>query len=54
MTRCFTALRYFCIDGTDHENHRQQASMIRRYILWRNRNKEDEKLRQLVKRANVA
>ena len=21
----FTALRYFCIDGTDHENHRQQA-----------------------------
>lgn len=50
----FTALRYFCIDGTDHENHRQQASMIRRYILWRNRNKEDEKLRQLVKRANVA
>ena len=50
----FTALRYFCIDGTDHENHRQQASMIRRYILWRNRNTEDEKLRHLVKRANVA
>ena len=50
----FTALRYFCIDGTDHENHRQQASMIRRYILWRNRNKEDERLRQLVMRANVA
>jgi transposase len=50
----FTALRYFCIDGTDHENHRQQASMIRRYIHWRNRNAHDRALRELVKRANVA
>ena len=31
----FTALRYFTIDGTDHASHRQQASMIRRYIIWR-------------------
>jgi transposase len=50
----FTALRYFCLDGTDHENHRQQASMIRRYIHWRNRNREDQALRELVYRANVA
>jgi transposase len=50
----FTALRYFCIDGTDHDNHRQQASMIRRYIHWRNRNANDRALRELVKRANVA
>ena len=28
----FTALRYFALDGTDHENHRQQAQAIRRYI----------------------
>jgi hypothetical protein len=26
----FTALRYFTLDGTDHRNHRAQASMIRR------------------------
>ena len=50
----FTALRYFCLDGTDHQNHRQQASMIRRYIAWRNRNAQDHALRDLVKRANVA
>ena len=50
----FAALRYFCLDGTDHQNHRQQASMIRRYIHWRNRNREDQALRELVKRANVA
>src|SRR3954453_11647427 len=31
----FTALRYFALDGTDHHSHRQQASMIRRYIAWR-------------------
>ena len=28
----FTALRYFALDGTDHESHREQASIIRRYI----------------------
>ena len=50
----FTALHYFYVDETDHENHRQQASVIRRYIAWRNRNGQDQALRELVKRANVA
>ena len=50
----FQALRYFALDGTDHGSHREQASMIRRYIIWRNRNAHDQALRELVKRANVA
>lgn len=50
----FTALRYFCIDGTDHQTHEEQALMIRRYIRWRNRNAEDKALREIVTRANVA
>ena len=50
----FQALRYFALDGTDHANHKEQASMIRRYIIWRNRNEHDRALRELVKRANVA
>jgi len=50
----FTALRYFCLDGTDHESHEAQAFIIRRYIAWRNRNARNETLRELVKRANVA
>ena len=50
----FQALRYFALDGTDHPSHREQASMIRRYIIWRNRNAHDRALRELVKRANVA
>src|ERR671918_782175 len=50
----FTALRYFALDGTDHESHHAQARMIRRYIAWRNRNAHDKALRELVNRANVA
>jgi transposase len=47
----FTALRYFTLDGTDHEI---QGRMIRRYIAWRNRNAHDRALQEIVKRANVA
>ena len=50
----FQALRYFALDGTDHNSHAEQASMIRRYIIWRNRNAHDRRLRDLVNRANVA
>ncbi|MDA8297049.1 MAG: IS630 family transposase, partial [Actinomycetota bacterium] len=35
-------------------SHREQNSMIRRYIAWRNRHAHDVQLRELVKRANVA
>ena len=47
----FTALRYFALDGTDHPSHREQASMIRRYIIWRNNHATDPRLRKVIKRA---
>ena len=50
----FTALRYFTLEGTDHASHGEQASMIRRYIAWRNRNTRDRRLSQIINRANVA
>jgi transposase len=50
----FQALRYFTLDGTDHASHAEQASMIRRYIHWRNRNANDHALTEIVNRANVA
>jgi len=50
----FTALRYFTLDGTDHASHQEQASMIRRYIIWRNNHAYDERLRRIVDKANVA
>ena len=49
----FTALRYFALDGTDHDSHREQANMIRRYIAWRNRHATDPKLRKVLKRAST-
>jgi transposase len=50
----FAALRYFTLDGTDHATHKEQASMIRRYIIWRNNHAYDERLRRIIDRANVA
>ena len=50
----FTALRYFALDETDHASHKEQASMIRRYIIWRNNHAYDERLRRIVDKANVA
>jgi hypothetical protein len=49
----FKALRYFALDGTDHRSH-DEHSMIRRYIAWRNRHADNEKLRAITIRANVA
>jgi transposase len=50
----FAALRYFALDGTDHRDHNEQNSMIRRYIAWRNRHADDEALRAISLRAKVA
>jgi hypothetical protein len=50
----FTALRYFTLDGTDHASHKEQGSMIRRYIIWRNKHTADTRLRTIVTRVNVA
>ncbi len=50
----FAALRYFALDGTDHRSHHEQNSMIRRYIAWRNRHTDNEELRAISIRANVA
>jgi transposase len=50
----FTALRYFALNGTDHKDHGEQNSMIRRYIAWRNRHTDNEELRAVSLRAKVA
>ena len=50
----FTALRYFALDGTDHASHREQGSMIRRDIAWRNRHARDTRLGEIISKANVA
>jgi hypothetical protein len=47
-------LRYSALDGTAHASHKEQASMIRRYIIWRNNRAYDERLCRMVTQANVA
>jgi hypothetical protein len=47
-------LRCFTLDGTGHASHEEQASMIRRYIIWRNNHAYDERLRRVAGRAAVA
>jgi hypothetical protein len=49
----FTALRYSAFDGTGHASQ-QQASKIRRYVIWRNNHAYDQRLRRIVDRASVA
>jgi len=50
----FTALRYFALDGTDHNSHAEQASMICRYIAWRNRHAATHpRLREIVSKAET-
>lgn len=50
----FTALRYFALDGTDHNSHAEQASMIRRYIAWRNRHAASHpKLQEVIAKAET-
>lgn len=48
------ALRYLALDGTDHASHKEQRSMVRRYIIGRNNHVTDPRLRQVVARAGVA
>lgn len=49
-----TALSYFALDGVDHVSHKEQASMIGRYVIWRNNRAYDERRRRIVDRVNVA
>ena len=52
----FTALQLLLpsTEPTTESHSRPRAFLIRRYIAWRNRHAQDEALRELVKRANVA
>jgi hypothetical protein len=46
----FAVLLLLHSDGTDHVSHQKQASMSRRYIIWRNNHAYDERLHRIVDR----
>jgi hypothetical protein len=39
----FTALWYIGLEGPHHASHQDQACMIRRYVIWRNKHGYDER-----------
>ena len=48
----FTALRKFAIRNSNYQNHAELGSAIRRYIIWRNNNRDHKKVRPLENRVN--
>ena len=46
----FKGLRYFCLAGTDHPDHKTQTRLIHAYIDWRNQHRDNPKLRHLTRR----
>ncbi|WUV61028.1 hypothetical protein OG223_01635 [Streptomyces sp. NBC_01478] len=40
--------------GTDHAGRKEQGSLIRRCIIWRNKHAIDERLRKVLIRVNAA
>jgi hypothetical protein len=44
----FTAVRYFVLDGTGHPSHKEQPSVIGRYIIWRSNHACGERLRRVA------
>ncbi len=40
--------------GIHHTTHKERGSVIRRYIIWRNRHTDDQRLQEAVGRANAA
>jgi hypothetical protein len=49
----FSTLRYFALNRTTTPAAAEQASMIRRYIAWRNRHAHDQRLREVVTKAST-
>jgi transposase len=48
----FTALRKFAIRNSNYQNHKELGSAIRRYIIWRNKNHEDKRIKLIENRVN--
>ena len=48
----FAALRKFTLRNSNYQNHTELASAIRRYIIWRNKNCGNKKVKPLENRVN--
>jgi transposase len=49
----FTAVRKFALENSNYQTKKEQASALRRYIIWRNRHPKDQKLVEIKRRNQV-
>jgi transposase len=50
----FTALKKFAIKNSNYKDHKELASAIRRYLIWRNKNANDKKLMDVENKVNFS
>lgn len=50
----FTALKKFAIKNSNYKNHKELGSAIRRYLIWRNKNTTDKKIRDIENKVNFS
>lgn len=49
----FTAVRKFALENSNYQSKKEQASAIRRYILWRNKHPKNQKLVEIKRRNQI-
>jgi transposase len=50
----FTALKKFAIKNSNYKNHKELGSVIRRYLIWRNKNAEDKTIKDIENKVNFS
>ncbi len=49
-----TALKKFAIKNSNYKSHKELGSAIRRYLIWRNKNAWDKKVRDIENKVNFS
>ncbi len=50
----FTAIKKFAIKNSNYKDHKELASAIRRYLIWRNKNTSNKKLIGVENKVNFS
>ncbi len=50
----FTGIKKFAIRNSNYKDHKELASGIRRYLIWRNKNANDKKIRVVENKVNFS
>jgi transposase len=50
----FSVVKKFAIKNSNYKDHKELASAIRRYLIWRNKNANDKKLIDIENKVNFS